>query len=69
MPIHTPHPETRDQLYAQVAGEFERAVQLFADIKKRDARADAIRDAMKTAYLAGLDRGYDLGAHVFGQET
>ena len=65
--MKTPEPEIREQLYANVALQFERAAQVVVEARKPTAaKVETIQGLLKTAYQAGLDRGFDLGFHVFG---
>lgn len=65
--MKTPDLEIREQLYANVALHFERAARIVLESRvKPVAKMETIRGLLKTAYQSGLDRGYDLGYHVFG---
>jgi hypothetical protein len=65
--MKTPEPEIREQLYENVALQFERAVLIILETRSNaNKKAAALYDVVKLAYQSGLDRGYDLGSHVFG---
>ncbi len=64
---------TKEALWKGMAGEFAHGVNAFCQngakvkgMKPKDALAHVMLDIVKLAYVAGLDRGYDMGAEVFG---
>ena len=71
--MHKVADTTKDQLWERSGPELQRAVHLFVQhgakvkgMKAKDALAHVLCDIVKLAYMSGLDRGYDMGAHVFG---
>lgn len=65
--------QTKAALWEKVGAELEHGVRLFVQngakvkgMKAKDALAYVLCDIVKIAYIAGLDRGYDMGAAVFG---
>lgn len=62
-----PEEMIRAKLWAQMEPHFERAVAVLLESKQPKAKKlQLARDIAKTAYLAGLDRGFDMGYTVFG---
>ena len=73
MAVKTVASTTKEALWKQVAGEFDHGVKAFVlngakvkGLKPKDALAYVLLDIVKLAYVAGLDRGYDMGHQVFG---
>lgn len=62
-----PEEKIRKALWANVAPEFDRAIEVLLSSKeKKEKKLELARGMVQLAYQGGLDRGYDLGHHVFG---
>lgn len=62
-----PDEKIRQQLWEQLSPQFEVAIDtLLTSREKREKKAELARGLVRVAYLAGLDRGYDLGFVVYG---
>jgi len=72
--MHTIDKEVKEQLWRKIEDEFAFAVNAFVHkgvLKEKgetqkEALARVLRLVIHDAYAAGLDVGYDMGAHVFG---
>lgn len=65
--MKTVEQENKDKLWQNVAMTFERAAWAIVEGRRaREKKAAALTDMLKLAYQSGVDRGYDLGWHVFG---
>ncbi len=70
-------PEVAESLWARYRDTFTGAAKLFVEsgfkadsskgLSKKDVAALAWIELLQAAFKAGLDVGYDMGAHVFGQ--
>lgn len=71
-----PESSTREALWEHAKPELEHAIGLCVyngvkvkGLKSKDALIHVLCEIAKGAYQSGLDRGYDLGARVFGDES
>lgn len=70
--MHTPEREIREKLWQQVEADFERAVTIIGlsassrGKKAQESSLDALKGIVKLAYQSGLDRGFDMGYHLYG---
>lgn len=74
--MRTPAKEIKDALWRKLRGEFEHPALMFVNLgfkpdkkaKKtaKDCEVEAWMGLLELAYKTGLDRGYDMGAEVFG---
>jgi len=67
--MKTPDAQIRERLFQNVAGQFQLAVRGIVESRKPAAtKIEALNEMIKVAYQAGLDRGYDMAYHVYGDE-
>lgn len=61
-----PEPNITEQLWKSVAPQFEIVIEALLAKGPRAKKLELARDSFALAYKSGVERGYDLGFHVFG---
>lgn len=65
-----PDPKVTEQLWKNVETEFEPVIAaVLSKGGSVENKRKLLREALSTAYKGGVERGYDLGFHVFGDHS
>lgn len=76
--MHVPTAETREQIWQNAEPSFKQGLDdaykkglllRSPDKRTRNMQAAFLMDLVKMSYLLGLDRGYDMGYHVFSPDA
>jgi hypothetical protein len=73
--MHKVDPTVRERLWGEVAAEFQHAIAMFVTHGAKKEKGQSAKEALafvltlvaKDAYIAGLNRGYDMAAHVYAE--